>query len=323
MDDKKGKSKIAEIRERGLKKLEEREKDPEFIKAREEWEKIRNDRIAGVVREIKQDITGKPEPPKQLQLFSPLPDDICRTSPFFPMNKRDMNLENRPFERGLTWETSWGRITITGLRLSIYDETILLTILQLMKKHNADLVETTRHEICQVAGIQKGKNTYNAIWESIKRLTGTRIDLEKWTDKNRKDTKPVMTNTILSGGITQNEKIQVKVNPYFREMFVEGMITNIDIEFRNHLKTDTAKAIYRFLQSQKPFYQKNKYEIHLLKLCKAINIETPQLFKLRESVRRGLRELRKQGYLKQWQVSKQDIVTVWKGKNTTLTIKDG
>jgi hypothetical protein len=229
------------------------------------------------------------------------------------MSRREM--KNRPFEV-LQWETSWGRINVEGRKLSVYDETILLCILSLMKKRNTGYIETTRHELCKIAGIPKGKNTYNAIWESIKRLTGTRIDYEKWANKSRKETKPEgMTGTILSGGLSLKDgRIKVSVNEFFVNMFMEGMFTNINLEFWQKLKTDTAKAIYRFLSSQRPFYQKNKYEIHLLKLTTAINITTGNkpLYETRRQIRNGLKELRQNEFIKRWMVNKQDIVTVWK-----------
>jgi hypothetical protein len=182
-----------------------------------------------------------------------------------------------------------------------------------MKKNQSEVIDTSRYEICQVAGISRGRDQYKAIIESLKRLTSTRIDLDKWVDRAKGKTEPIMFNTMLSGGIRRDtEKIQVTINPYFREMFAGGLTTNIDIDFRRKLKGDTAKAIYRFLSSQRPFYKKNKYEIHLLKICKAINIENPQLFKMRESIRKGLKELRQKGFIKRWMVNKSDIVTVWK-----------
>jgi hypothetical protein len=301
-----------------LKKLEERDRDPEYIRAREEWEKSYNDRIAGVVREIKQDITGKPEPPKQLQLFSPLPDDICRTSPFFPMSKREM--KDRPFEQ-LQWETSWGRIEIEGRKLSIFDETVLLAILYLRGQQCNDItVEIDHYTLCIASNISPSKNSYKAIDNAIKRLIGTVIHLERWKNRKRNESELVLSNTILFAyqKDIKKKKATVCVNPYFVEMYQDGMVTGIDVCFRKKLNGDVSKAIYRFLQSQKPFYQKSKYSIHLLKFCRAINVDNTQVYKMRENMRKGLKELRKHGYLKRWMIDKQDIVTVWKGTITPL-----
>jgi len=47
----------------------------------------------------------------------------------FPLSKRKMR--DRPLER-LTWNNAWGRFTVTGERLSIHDEAVLLAVLVLM-----------------------------------------------------------------------------------------------------------------------------------------------------------------------------------------------
>ena len=80
---------------------------------------------------------------------------MTRVSPFFPMSKREM--KNRPFEK-LSWETSWGRMVISGEKLSVYDETVLLATLLLLKKYKAGTsFTTTRHEVCRVVGVTPAK----------------------------------------------------------------------------------------------------------------------------------------------------------------------
>ena len=123
--------------------------------------------ISESVKEAKELIAKHPQAPEQM-LFSFMPTTMTRTTPFFPMSKRQMKY--RPMERGLTWEHSWGRITVSGERLSVYDESVLLCLLYLSKKHRSEMFPTTQYELCKIMGVALGKNTYNALWESLKRL---------------------------------------------------------------------------------------------------------------------------------------------------------
>jgi hypothetical protein len=279
----------------------------------EAWEREKQSRqmITDSVKEAKEHI-GK-QPPEQL-LFSFMPTTMTRTTPFFPMSKRQM--KNRPYDE-LTWETPWGRISVQGKRLSVYDETVLLSLLAVVKKQKSEDLRTSQHELCKIMDVTPCKDTYNAIWGGINRLVGTKIDIEIWEGKGRKRKLiQAMTGTIINwaGKDAETGKLKVILNPYFLQMYAEGFLTNLDLKFRAKLKGDMSKALYRFLQGQEPFYKKGKYEIQLLKLCIAINLQTDntELFRLREQIRLGLRELRRQCYLERWKLNKQDYVIVWK-----------
>jgi len=280
----------------------------------EVWEKelAELSQIKKATDEVKVFISKQsPEAPVQ-QIFSFLPTKMTRVSPFFPLSKREM--KDRPLEK-LTWETSWGRLTVSGERLSIYDESMLLAVLVLMRKKQAGTFQTTRYEICQIMNVKPAKDTYHAIWESLKRLTKTGIDLEAWEGKGKKrQAKVEMTATILSGAI-HTEQFQITVNPYFFEMYAEGFLTNLDLKFRASLTGDITKALYRFYEGQR----ETNYQCHLLTLAKAVNLNVEmEVFRLRSRIRTGLKELKRKGYLKRWTISKSDIVTVWKSQNKLL-----
>lgn len=157
---------------------EEKWGDPEFVELAERINQELKDSgsqiIQQAVTEAKGLVPNRPDPPEQL-LFSFMPTQLTRTSPFFPMNRKAM--KSRPFEE-LEWKNSWGTIRIEGKRLSIHDESVLLSLLLLVKKHKKGEFETTQNELCRIAKTHTGKNTYNAIWESIKRLAKTSIDLD-------------------------------------------------------------------------------------------------------------------------------------------------
>jgi hypothetical protein len=280
------------------------------------WEKGKGRQLIQTsLNEVKGHIAKRSQEPEQL-LFSFMPTQMTRTTPFYPMSKRDM--KDRPVEK-LEWETSWGKIAVSGERLAVYDETVLLNLLLLVRKHRSEAFETTQYELCKLANVKPATNTYNAIWHSIKRLSKTHIDLEIWEGKG-KARKPMteMTGTIITWTKRNRKtgKLQIALNPYFIEMYADSFTTNIDLKFRADLKGDTGKALYRFYEGQRG----SKYTIHILKLATAINlnINLPSN-ELRKNIRKGLRELRAKGYLDRWTLpAKSDLVTVWKAQRKVL-----
>lgn len=289
--------------------------------------------LGQIYEEISQEVNktkaliAEQAPDPEQGVFSFLPTSLTRTSPFHPMSKREMKDRSLP-PGGLSWETSWGRIIIKGEKLSIYDESVLLAILLLMKKHKTGTTfRTTRHELCKAMTVTPCKDTYRAIWGSLDRLTGAKINLEVWDTKAKgkgakKKIKRRMTNTILAGAIQDEKtgKLLITINPYFFAMFAENLVTNINLKLRAALKGDIAKALYRFYRSQRGM----TYDCHLLTLCQAINLDiNKELFRLRARIRTGLRELKKAGYLKRSAVTKSDIVWIWKEpKKGTCVIED-
>ena len=299
-----------------LAKIIDRIKDKVGTKTKAEVDQYYRDikasqQITQTTERIKKELV-KHAPEQEQQIFSFLPTKMTRVSPFFPLSKRDM--KDRPLEE-LTWESSWGRLTVSGKRLSIYDESVLLAVLLLMRKHKTGTFQTTRYEICGVMNVKPAKDTYNAVWESLKRLTKTGIDLEIWEGKGKKrKTKIEMTTTILSGAV-HTEKYQITVNPYFLEMYGEGFLTNLDLRFRASLTGDITKALYRFYEGQRD----TTYQCHVLTLSKAVNLNMNLSNNdLRKHIRKGLRELRTKGYFKRWSISKSDIVSVWRAAKIAL-----
>ena len=298
-----------------LAKIIERVKAKVGTKTKEEVDQHYRDlkasqQITDTTERIKKEIV-KQAPEHEQQIFSFMPTEMTRISPFFPLSKREM--KNRPLEE-LEWVNSWGKFKITGRRLSIYDESVLLAVLVIMRKHQTETFQSTRHEICKVLGITPAKATYLMVWESLDRLTGTKINLSIWDTKTKGKKRKVnrrMVNTILSGA-EMNEKtgkILITINPYFIRMYSGSFITNIDIEFRSRLSGSITKALYRFYEGQRGA----TYQCHIHTLSKVINLNMQQPDnELRKRIRKGLRELKKQGYLGRWSLSKSDIVTIWK-----------
>lgn len=263
-----------------------------------------------VKEEIEQhilEITGKPH---QLKLAF-MPSSMARTSPFFIMGKQEM--KDRPVYQDLVIENNWGRITISGPKLSIYDESILLALLVLARKHKADDFRTTLSELCEIMGISRGKSQYNAIAAALKRLTKVTLDTELFkADSSRKEVSRWIIGHIVDEADMETEagKIRVRISPSFLTIYAANLATGLDVEKRARLKGDTARALYRFLKTHTfngpaPF--------HLLTLAHAVNLNTDQpLFEVRKQLRTALSELKKDEHLKVWRIDKNDMVFLTK-----------
>lgn len=259
------------------------------------------------------------QPPVQ-RFFSFMPTMLTRVSPFH--FKARIKYKEWPLVRLDSGDAnSWGRMQVVGELLVIFDETILFALLALMTKYQIDAFETTQEELCRLADVPPTATHYSAIWKSIQRLAGTRIDLELFSGsgRKRKDLKE-MTGSILSFADIDKESgsIRVLVNPYFLEMYAASFVTNIDLKFRARLKSDVSKAFYRFYQGQ---YERES-DIEILRLARAVNLDTDlEIRRLKDKVRSGLKELEQRGYLKAYQITKDNRVVISKSKDAAANFQ--
>ena len=270
--------------------------------------------IKDAARFVKKHISK--QPPVQ-RFFSFMPTLLTQVSPFhfkgrskfdqWPLVRLDSGDQN-----------SWGRMRVVGELLIIFDETILFCLLALMTKYENDAFETSQSELSRLADIGASPNAFGSIWKSIQRLAGTRIDLELLGRKGKKrKALKEMTGSILSFADMdrQTGTIRVVVNPYFLEMYAESFVTNIDLKFRTSLKSDVSKAFYRFYQGR---YGVSS-EMDMLNLAGAVNLDIKQKRqRLRSKIRQGLSELQKKGYLKTFELTRDDRVIVSKCRDTAV-----
>jgi len=276
-------------------------------------------------REIIRDAAGfvnkhiSRQPPVQ-RFFSFMPTMLTRVSPFHFKSREKM--EEWPLVRLDSGDgNSWGRMQVVGELLIIFDETVLFGLLALMTKHKSDAFETTQAELGLLADTQPSSKAHRAIWKSIQRLAGTRIDLILYSGKGRKQKKvKELTGSILSfADMDQSTgKIRVIINPYFLEMYAESFVTNIDMKFRSRLKSDISKAFYRFYQGQ---YELES-NLELTKLARAVNLETSaDSRRLRDKVRTGLQELKEKGYLADFEITRDNRIIAAKAKDTAANFE--
>ncbi len=191
------------------------------------------------------------QPPVQ-RFFSFMPTMLTRVSPFHFKNRTKSR--DWPLVRLDSGDVNaWGRMRVVGELLVIFDETVLFCLLSLMSRYQNDAFESTLAELSGIAGMTPTAANFTAIWKSIQRLAGTRIDLEltSGSGKKRRALKE-MTGSILSYGDLDRESgiVRTVINPYFIEMYAESFVTNIDLRFRAELKSDISKAFYRYFQGQ-------------------------------------------------------------------------
>jgi hypothetical protein len=256
------------------------------------------------------------QPPVQ-RFFSFMPTMLTRVSPFHFKGRHKFN--EWPLVRLDSGDAnSWGSMQVVGELLIIFDETILFCLLALMTQHESDAFETSQTELAQIAGIDPTPKNAAAIWKSLQRLAGTRIDLELASGKSKKrKTLKELTGSILSFADKDqgSGKIRVVINPYFLEMYAESFVTNIDMTFRRSLKSDISKAFYRFYQGQ---YETDS-DIEITRLARAVNMDPKQeVNRLRSKVRTGLSELKEKGYLEACEVTRDNHVIVSKSKDAAV-----
>ena len=271
-----------------------------------------------IIREASQYVKAhiRRQPPVQ-RFFSFMPTMLTRVSPFH-FKGRHKSAEWPLVRMDSGDANSWGGMQIIGELLIIFDETILFCLLALMTRYESDAFETSLTELARMAGIDSTPTNGAKIWKSIQRLAGTRIDLQLYSGKGKKrKTLKELTGSILSFADKDqaNGIIRIVVNPYFLEMYAESFVTNIDMRFRRRLKSDVSKAFYRFYQGQ---YEKQS-EIDIIHLAHAVNLNIAQEIKqLKSKVRIGLKELRENGYLEAYEITRDNRVCVTRTKDAAV-----
>ena len=272
------------------------------------WEQFKGQgykQITAVKEDIEKHIlqvTGKPH---QLKLAF-MPNEMARTSPFFPMSRSEM--KDRPLYQDFVIENRWGRISISGPRLSIGDESVLLALLVLAKRYKKDRFKTSCSELCELMGISRGSNQYTAISATLDRLVSAAINTELFkAGSEKKEVSRWIKGTILSNVDFETEtgKIEVVLNPYFLGLYAANLTTTLDVVERSKLKGDTAKALYRFIQTHEP----GPVPFGLLTLGLGINLNVEQpLFEIRRQLKTAIAELKKHGHIKEGRIDKSDNV---------------
>jgi hypothetical protein len=235
-------------------------------------------------------------PPEQAWLsFAPMPTDMSRVSPFYPMNPRQM--EKREYIEGMVIaKNPWGEVKYSGPKLSTFEEDVLLAILALLKTVEPDSEGKTGwtytgalRPILTAIGVKRtGGDNYRRIKDALRRLAIAGVEIQtkrgKWV---------MATMLTMASGDDKSSAVVVTVNPYFAEMYAAGTVNLLDLAKRAELSRPVSKALHRFATSHR-----GDWYGHFLTLAAAINLdmERPH-FELRRQIKLAMTELRKVGVL--------------------------
>lgn len=253
-----------------------------------------------VAAAVRQDVApkGKAAPEQGWMTVAPMPRDLCRCSPFFPLNRNQ--LKQRDFlEELVIAQSSWGRVTYTGPRLSVYEEDVLLAVLAVLDaQYRPETVTEDGRKaftykgpirpLIQALGYPRpSKAEYARFRRALRFLMATALEIT--TKKGS-----WATTNIVSAAFGKGEDICITVNPYFHEMYAAGSITLLDVSTRLKLSGDVAKALHRFVSS----HRDPRWQGHVLTLAGALNLNPDQLPKeTRRQIKRAVVALVKAGVL--------------------------
>lgn len=268
------------------------------------------DHAKAVAAEVHAEIApaGKMPPEQGWLNFAPMPTDLCRVSPFFPMSKNELAV--RPFIQGMVIaKNPWGEVTYTGPKLSTFEEDVLLAILALLK--NEELQDEggpnwtyagPLRPILTVMGYKTtGKDNYRRVRSALRLLASAVVEIQ--TKKGRWELSNMIAK---AGGNEQAATVAVTVNPYFCEMYAAGAVNLLDLAKRAELSRPVSKALHRFATSHR-----GDWRGHFLTLAVAINLDMEQPQKqLRRQIQQAMAELRKVGVLAARSKFAGDVVTL-------------
>lgn len=262
--------------------------------------------------EVATAIKSAPSEQVSLAQWCGFPTDMTRCSPFFPIHSSQLG--HREFLQDfLITSANWGEIRYTGPKLSTYDEDVLMCLLAILDK-------TSQHKhISEVEGektytyrgpalpllrllgyARPGKDAYKRLISSLERMTvaGVKLSISTGKTKTGKLRAPRITqmSAMLSAVYWNDEtkELTATVNPFFYETYITGRITLMDTMKRLSLKGVIAKALYRFIQSQRY----GTFTGHFLTLADALNMDREQVSKeTRRKLKTAITELMRQGVL--------------------------
>ena len=246
----------------------------------------------------------------------PMPTDLCRVSPFFPMNRND--LAERPYiKQMIIMKNAWGEIQFSGPRLSTYEEDVLMALLALL--NNADKRTETTIEgqgtytykgpfyplLKLIKGPKPNKTEYRRVYEALRLLATSGFNLVVFKDGKIK--KERLSNILTYAEWDHETKeLKITLNPYFYEIYMKGNFTLIEIEQRRRLTSPIAKALHRFVLS----HRDNTWQGHFLTLAATLNLNIEQATKeIRRLIKLAMAQLIKENILtKQSKFVSQDVV---------------
>lgn len=172
------------------------------------------------------------------------PADLGRLPLFLPVKKREFTPR--------VLHTSWGKITLEGKTLTMFDEDIFITLANMGIKRKialdyGDSFETIVYQgnlynIAKNAGKIPGRNTYRMIISSLKALHSIKIKIE--ADGYKHYDSLLYSFTTRENDPEQKTPIKIVMNAKIAKAF--DKIRHLDMDIRAQL-SEIGKALHRFL----------------------------------------------------------------------------
>ena len=241
------------------------------------------------------------------------PTDMTRCSPFFPMNAKELG-ERRYLEDFIITSANWGEIKYSGPQLSIYEEDAIMALLAVLEDvsqyrqvSEAEGRKTYSYRgpalpLLRLLGYARpGKDAYKRVVAALKRLMSAVLELSisvgKTKSGRKRPPRRIYLSNMLSGVLWDEDtkELTATINPFFYETYLAGRVTLMDVAKRMSLKGLNAKALYRFVQSQR---QNPVFVGHFLTLADALNMDREQpAYQLRRQLKTAINELIRNGVL--------------------------
>ena len=241
------------------------------------------------------------------------PTDMTRCSPFFPMNAKELG-DRRYLEDFIITSANWGEIKYSGPQLSIYEEDAIMALLAVLEDVSAyrQVSEAEGRKTYSYRGpalpllrllgyARPGKDAYKRVVAALKRLMSAVLELSISVGKTKSGRKRPPRRIYLSNMLSgvhwdeDTKELTATINPFFYETYLAGRVTLMDVAKRMSLKGLNAKALYRFVQSQR---QNPVFVGHFLTLADALNMDREQpAWKVRQLLKTAINELIRNGVL--------------------------
>lgn len=191
------------------------------------------------------------------------------------------------------------------------DRDVLLGLLYYWKLQgfqSNELVISNVHEFLKFLKWDTSQKGYNQLDESLSRLAGvTIIAKHSFWDNNRKDYADSLTFHILDSAklnkIGGRYILEVRAGNEFWESIKSGYIKSLNFDFYLSLETPLAKALYSYLD--KKSYQKEEFEIELVKLATHLGITSQKIWHIRDRIREASEILLRRGFLSSYYFKKK------------------
>jgi len=235
-----------------------------------------------------------------------LPTIMTRLSPFVPVSRTHNDTVNEP----TVAKHSSCKVTVSDAKLSIYDETVMLALFSLLRRTDTNTIMTTTNKISTIMEERERKKARSAITKSLSRMSKVHVSIERKVHGG----KMTEMNGPIIIGIDQSmnaENIAVELNPYFRHAVENRLTSTVDIQMRSYLRGDVSKALHRYFEGQRS----SCLAISVSALSKAVNVAETS----RRTIKRALRELEVEGYLRRFILPDNGaVVAIFKSKYRTL-----